>query len=93
MKFATLVLAAAFGAAASFPLTAHHNCAAGADVCPEEIGDALGNHEDAFDSLLDDMGEPTTGGDPVDVVGDLAREEGDNAADSNAANIPDPQDP
>ena len=46
-----------------------------------------------FDSLLDDMGEPTTGGDPVDVVGDLARAEGDNASDSNAANIPDPQDP
>jgi hypothetical protein len=93
MKTTTLILAATVGVAASFPIAAHHNCAAG-DACPEDIGDMQGNHEAIFADLTDEMGDPVTGGDPVDIIGNPdAREEGDNASDSNAGNVPAPQSP
>jgi hypothetical protein len=64
MKLTTLILAAACGAVASFPLAAHHNCAAG-DACPDEIGDLMENHTLAIEELTEvDMGGQM---DPADV--------------------------
>ena len=50
MKLTTLILVTACGAAASFPVAAHHNCNSG-ETCPEEIGDYQTNHEGAIEAL------------------------------------------
>ena len=57
----------------ALPVAAHHNCAAG-EVCPEEIGDAQDNHEEAINGIPDNMGTGDASNfqamDPVDVAGE-----------------------
>jgi hypothetical protein len=55
MKTTILLLTAALGLSVSVPIAAHHNCNAGDEVCPEEIGDVMGYHELAYDALDDNM--------------------------------------
>ena len=101
MKIKTLILAAAFGAVASFPLAAHHLCNAGEEVCPEDVVDLQGKHAAIFDSLTvtDEMGNDvaTNNGamalDPVDEIGnqDVTRADGTLASDPNIPSMPVPR--
>lgn len=69
MKRGLITTSAIIGMTLLAPAAAHHNCAAG-DVCPEEIGDRMGNHEAAYDRLTELMlsvgGNVTAAMDPAD---------------------------
>ena len=68
MKITMLLLTATLGVLVSLPAVAHDNCAAGDEVCPEEIGDQMGYHEDAYEALEDLVGSGAMSvEDPADV--------------------------
>ena len=68
MKVTMLLLTATLGVFVFLPVAAHHNCNAGEEVCPDEIGDLLGYHEDAYEALEDMVGSGAMSvEDPADV--------------------------
>jgi len=78
MKVAMLLLTAVLGMLMSLPVVAHYNCNAGDDVCPEEIGDYMGYHEDAYLRVEDLVGCGAMSvdvevEDPADVIGGEGR--------------------
>ena len=71
MKTRYVIAITALGAAFAMPVAAHHNCNGSDEVCPEEIGDMQGNHEDAISGIPDNMGggvpDNTAAMDPADA--------------------------
>jgi hypothetical protein len=90
MKTTTLIALTAIGVAMAAPVSAHHNSPWTEDGI--EIGDMLGNHEDAIDGLptvQNDNMENSSMLDPADSL-----MPGDIVPQPNGVNIPDdPQGP